>query len=230
MNSKVDVLDHGYVRLVDTLGDDLSVINAARVSYDKESKQFGPRDDKLLAFLAREKHTAPFRHAAVTLEVYAPLFVARQWWKYTVATTHIDDLNGWNESSRRYVTEVPTFYVPGPDEWRSKPANSKQGSGEPVDFELGLNLTDDLMYYIDLGEKMYNYAMSANVAPEQARLFLPAYGMYVRWRTTTSLQAVLHFLHERLEHDAQEEIRDFASAVHELVVEKFPRSFEAYGL
>jgi len=132
-----NVLDEGYVRLVDTLGDDLAVVNAARVSYDKEKSEFEERDAKLLKFLLREQHTSPFRHAAATFEVYAPLFVARQWWKYAVASTHVDEQNGWNESSRRYITEDEKFYIPLPHEWRSKPENSKQGSGEPVDIEIG---------------------------------------------------------------------------------------------
>ena len=78
----IEILDKGYVRLVDTLGDDLSIVNAARVSYDKESKELSENDEKLLKFLLREGHTSPFRHAALTFEVYAPLMVARQWWKY----------------------------------------------------------------------------------------------------------------------------------------------------
>ena len=132
---KIDVLDKGYVRLVDTMGTDLSVANAARVSYDKESilREDGSliiADQRLIKFLWNEKHTSPFRHAAMTFEVYAPLFVARQWWKHTVASTHIDDQNGWNESSRRYITEKEEFYIPKGSDWRSKPENSKQGSGE----------------------------------------------------------------------------------------------------
>jgi len=93
-----EVLDNGYVRLVDTLGNDLSVINAARVSYDKESTELTDRDKGLMKFLIREGHTSPFRHAALTFEVYAPLFVARQWWKYAVASTHVDDQNGISSS------------------------------------------------------------------------------------------------------------------------------------
>src|SRR6056300_1285917 len=130
---KVDVLDKGYVRLVDHMGSDLSVVNAARVSYDKEAAELSDRDRKLINFLIREKHTSPFRHAAITFEVYAPLVVARQWCKYAVSSTHVDDQNGWNESSRRYITEDEEFYVPAATEWRSKPENGKQGSGEPVD-------------------------------------------------------------------------------------------------
>lgn len=236
---KIDVLNKGYVRLVDTMGTDLSVVNAARVSYAKESDDFSDRDDRLLKFLVREGHLSPFRHAALTFEVYAPLMVARQWWKYAVASSHLEDQNGWNESSRRYVTEEPTFYIPNEDEWRSKPANSKQGSGEPLvaetpggrvygcQPEYGDYWTGVLADYVAEGLELYETAMRAGVAAEQARLFLPANGMYVRWRWTTSLAAVLHFLKERLGHDAQVEIQEFAKAVSHLTTEAFPRSMEA---
>ena len=220
------VLDNGYVRLVDVLGNDLSVVNAARVSYDKESVEFADRDAGLLKFLIREGHTSPFRHAALTFEVYAPLFVARQWWKYAVASTHIDDQNGWNESSRRYITEQEEFYVPKADEWRSKPENSKQGSGAPISTVAGANWTQNLLVMIQNGEYMYQQAMEVGVAPELARLFLPAYGMYVRWRWTTSLQGVMTFLDQRLGHDAQVEIQDYAKAVQELSHSAFPKTFE----
>ncbi len=218
------VLDEGYVRLVDTLGDDLSIVNAARVSYDKESTEFSERDSKLIRFLLREKHTSPFRHAALTFEVYAPLFVARQWWKYAVASTHVDEQNGWNESSRRYITEDEKFYIPLPNEWRSKPENSKQGSGEPVDVEIGQKYFDMLCEAVVQGTEAYHQAMDDGIAPEIARLFLPAYGMYVRWRWTVSLQGVLTFLDQRVEHDAQWEIQEYAKAVLKLTKEAFPET------
>jgi thymidylate synthase (FAD) len=220
----INVLDDGYVRLVDTLGDDLSVANAARVSYDKESNTFSEKDAKLLKFLLRERHTSPFRHAALTFEVYAPLFVARQWWKYAVASTHVDEQNGWNESSRRYITEDEKFYIPLPHEWRSKPENSKQGSGEPVDLEVGQKYFDMLCEAVVQGTEAYHQAMDDGIAPEIARLFLPAYGMYVRWRWTTSLQGVLTFLDQRLEHDAQYEIQKYAEAVLKLTKTAFPET------
>jgi thymidylate synthase (FAD) len=220
-------LDEGYVRLVDTLGNDLSVVNAARVSYDKESYEFEPRDEKLLSFLVREGHTSPFRHAALTFEVYAPLFVARQWWKYAVSSTHVDDQNGWNESSRRYITEEEQFYVPLHDQWRSKPENSKQGSGEPVSDSLGMVYTNKLIKMIAQGTEWYHEAMDDGIAPELARLFLPAYGMYVRWRWTTSLQGVMTFLNQRLEHDAQFEIQEYAKAVRDLSEQVFPQTLKA---
>lgn len=227
IENKISVLDKGYVRLVDTLGNDLSVVNAARVSYDKEVNEFSQRDSKLLEFLIRENHTSPFRHAALTFEVYAPLFVARQWWKYAVGSTHIDDQNGWNESSRRYITEDEEFYVPSASSWRSKPENSKQGSGEPIHFSLGYHYTNKLNELVDQSVELYHEAMNDNVAPEIARLFLPAYGMYVRWRWTVSLQGVMTFLDQRLEHDAQKEIQDYALAVKDLAHGAFPETFKA---
>lgn len=232
---KIDVLDKGYIRLVDTMGNDLSIVNAARVSYDKESKlnedgSLSTSDQRLLKFLIKENHTSPIRHAAMTFEVYAPLMVARQWWKYAVASTHVDDQNGWNESSRRYITEEEQFYVPGSTQWRSAPENSKQGSGEPITSGWGNHFTMALNKAIEEGEENYKRALEHNIAPELARLFLPAYGMYVRWRWTVSLHGVLNFLEQRLEHDAQSEIRDYAVATKELVKDKFPETYNiAFG-
>lgn len=246
--TKINVLDKGYVRLVDTLGTDLSVVNAARVSYDKESEEMSPRDKRLVNFLAEEGHTSPFRHAALTFEIYAPLMVARQWWKYAVASSQIDDQNGWNESSRRYITEQVEFYVPGAEEWRSAPENSKQGSGAPIDSvspeEFSKMLEDDsvdwnpqrfgnyytkmLTHMTNLGQMYYEEAMRNGVAPEQARLFLPAYSVYVRWRWTVSLAGVINFLNQRLAHDAQSEIRDYAQVVADLTQEAFPVTYGVY--
>jgi thymidylate synthase (FAD) len=172
--------------------------------------------------LVREGHTSPFRHAALTFEVYAPLFVARQWWKYAVASSHVDDQNGWNESSRRYITEDEEFYVPSASSWRSKPENSKQGSGEPIHYSNGAYYTNKLNELVVQGEKLYQDAMKDNIAPELARLFLPAYGMYVRWRWTASLQGVMTFLDQRLGHDAQVEIQEYAKAVEALTTTVFP--------
>lgn len=225
--TKINVLDKGYVRLVDTLGNDLSVVNAARVSYDKEVIEFSRKDAGLLNFLIREGHTSPFRHAALTFEVYAPLFVARQWWKYAVASSHVDDQNGWNESSRRYITESEEFYVPSASSWRSKPENSKQGSGEPINASSGFYYTNKLNDTITEGVRLYHEAMNDGIAPEVARLFLPAYAMYVRWRWTVSLQGVMTFLDQRLEHDAQKEIQDYAFAVKDLAHGVFPETFKA---
>ena len=216
------VLDKGYVRLVNVMGSDLTVVNSARVSYNKAKSELDEKDIRLIKFLAREGHTSPFRHATLQFEVYAPLMVARQWWRYVVGSDHVMD--AWNESSRRYITEEPTFYIPKDNEWRSSPENSKQGSGEPINELTGSVFTSKLEQYIKLGESLYEDALKSGICAEQARLFLPAYGMYVRWYWTASLQSVAHFLNQRLAHDAQKEIQEYAKAVYELAIEKFPVS------
>jgi len=224
MNEMINVLDKGYVRLVDVMGSDLTVVNSARVSYDKASEEISDKDERLIRFLAREGHTSPFRHAMMQFEVYAPLMIARQWWKYVVGSSHQDNMAAWNESSRRYITEEPAFYIPQANEWRSAPENSKQGSGEIVGGYLGSVLTKELSDYIEQGEQLYNDAMASGVAAEQARLFLPAYGMYVRWYWTASLAGVANFLNQRLAHDSQREIQEYAKAVDQLSREHFPVS------
>lgn len=224
---KIDVLDKGYVRYDKHMGDDLDVVNSAKVSFDRASSTFEEREARLLAFLVRDGHTSTFRHSAVTLEVYAPLIIARQWWKYAVASSHVEDQLGWNESSRRYITETPEFYLPHRDQWRSAPENRKQGSGDVLGDDLGLPLTEELVDYQQKGLRLYDFAIGRGVAPEQARLFLPAYGLYVRWRWTFSLGAGLHFLHQRLAHEAQSEIRDYALAVKDILAVHFPKAVES---
>jgi thymidylate synthase (FAD) len=220
---EIGVLDKGYVRAIDVLGSDLSVVNAARVSYDKESKSFSDNDKRLLEFLWKNNHTSPFRHASISMEIYAPLFVARQWWKHVVAGCHIDDQNGWNESSRRYVTEKPEFYIPNP--WLSAPENKKQGAAGPIDDEiLSGTLNYALGTIVRTGVANYEYAMGQGVAPEQARLFLPAYGMYIRWRWATSLHGLMHFIELRTHAGAQYEIQQYAHAVKTIAEGLFPET------
>lgn len=221
---RIDVLNEGYVILQDKMGSDLSVVNSARVSYNKKKEQMDEKDEKLIKYLARHDHTSPFRHATLQFEVYAPLMVARQWWKYIIGSSHQDNMTAWNESSRRYITEEPQFYIPDTDKWREKPENSKQGSGKNFDEFFGIHFGRMLKEYIKRGEELYDGAMKAGIAPEQARLFLPAYGMYVRWYWTASLLGVAHFIDQRLENDAQKEIQEYAKAVYQLTKKHFPIS------
>lgn len=212
--------------------DDLIGVNAARASFLKESGDFSDGDRRLLKYLARNHEYSPFRHSVVTFEVHAPLMVARQWFKYRVGSIHSPDmgqdqvsqdfLQAWNESSRRYITEEPEFYVPS--EWRSAPDNKKQGSGGNLDEKgnrYALSMLEDI---IDTCVGAYNTAIEMGIAPEQARLFLPAYGMYITWRWTASLDAIGHFLRERLAGNAQHEIREYAEQVKILVEQIYPES------
>ena len=218
----IPIHEHGYVRLVDFMGSDLSVANAARASFAKESEEFGPADARLIAFLAREGHFSPFRHAFCTFEFKVPLMTARQHWKYVVGSDHTMD--SWNEASRRYVTMEPEFYVPAPDEWRSAPDNKKQGSGAPIGPWEGAQLTAALQELVVKSTGLYEWAMEIGVAPEIARLFLPAYSMYTAYRWSASLQSIALFLNQRLEDDAQKEIDETAKAVYRLVQPRFPVS------
>src|SRR5690625_1722338 len=224
-SNKINILNKGYVRLVDVMGDDRTVVNSARVSFDKRSEELAERDERLIRFLAREGHDSPFRHASLQFEVYAPLMIARQWFKYIVGSDHTMD--AWNESSRRYITENEEFYVPKDDEWRSYPDDVKQGSGEPISSVFGAMASRDLENYIATGEMYYKRALDSGIAPEQARLFLPANGLYVRWYWTASLQSVAHLIKQRTADDAQYEFRLYAEAVRELASDKFPVSLEA---
>lgn len=223
--NKVSVLDKGYVRLIDHMGSDLSVVNAARASFAKESIEFSQNDAKLISFLARENHMSPFRHAFVTFEFYAPLMVARQHWKYVVGSDHTMD--AWNESSRRYITQDPEFYLPSSDQWRLAAEDKKQGSAGLAGPWIGSILTTELRDLIEKCESLYNMAIDNGVAPEQARLFLPAYGMYLSYRWSCSLQSVALFLNQRLSEDSQVEIQEYAKAVYELVKPLYPVSFYA---
>lgn len=224
----ISVLDHGYVKLVSNMGSDLDVVNAARVSYDKESSSLDDKDVRLINFLVKHKHDSTLRHCVMTFEVYAPLMVCRQWYKHAVASSHLDDQLGWNESSRRYITEKEQFYIPAVSEWRSAPENSKQGSGEPVHIDTGAKCLQRLRASVTRGIHDYEEALKDGVAPEQARLLLPAYAMYVRWRWTASLNAILHFVSLRDKSDAQYEIQQYAKAVSTMVHQYYPLTSQAW--
>lgn len=229
MTASMDTVQvfNGYVKLHDVMGSDLTVANAARVSYNKKKEVLDEKDRRLIQFLAEHGHTSPFRHATLQFEVYAPLMIARQWWKYLVGSDHVMD--AWNESSRRYVTEEPEFYIPKHSEWRSAPENKKQGSGDLYcldDPEGAIKATGALMETVELAMKSYHKALELGICAEQARLFLPAYAMYVRWYWTASLQSVAHMLQQRLDQDAQWEFQEYAKAVYQLSRQHFPFSLE----
>lgn len=227
---KIDVLDKGYVQYLHHMGTDLEVVNAARASFDKQVDELSDRDMGLVNYLVSHGHTSPFRHCAISLAVRAPLFVARQLWKYHVAVATSEEQDGWNESSRRYVTEPPQFYLP---QWRRAAESKKQGSGEPLEYKEDLKNpawwnTHLLRQTIAEGILRYEGALKDGIAPEQARLFLPAYAMYVSWHWTLGMQSVMHLLKERLNHDAQWETQQYAKALFEIVKSIWPVTTAAW--
>lgn len=225
MTDPIPVLGCGYVRYVDHLGSDLTVCNAARASFAKESAALGPDDERLIRYLAAHQHESPFRHCALTVEFKAPLLVARQLFRYVVAACHTEDQQAWSEQSRRYVTAEPEFYVP--EVWRAAPESRKQGSGPGIPEGERPYWSRKLRGLQRVGLQVYEEALAAGICPEQARLFLPAYALLVTWRSTLSLQAVVHLVRQRREEDAQAETRAFVGPLEALLRRLWPVSVAA---
>ena len=211
------------------MGSDLDVVNSARVSFDKEVSSLGDKDVNLIDFLIKNRHDSTLRHCVMTFEVYAPLMVARQWYKSAVASTHLDDQLGWNESSRRYVTEKEEFYIPSSTEWRGAPENKKQGSSDALSSEIGSKYLQRMRATVQRGIADYKQALEDGIAPEQARLLLPAYAMYIRWRWTVSLNALLQFATQRLDAQSQYEIQQYAKAVYSHVHQHYPNTTRSWN-
>lgn len=206
-----------HVRVVDSMGSDLSVVNAARVSFNKRKESIDTRDTKLIEYLLKHEHTSPFRHGFITFHVRAPIFVLRQWGKHQVGCS-------WNEVSMRYVKHDFGFW--SPDSWRSAPeGNVKQGSGGPITNQSDANTIYDKA--IESCEEAYNALLDAGVCREQARAILPQ-SMLTEFWWTASLQAVLRFLDLRLAKDSQSEIRAYAEEVEAHVKKIFPETLKAW--
>lgn len=214
------------VEYVDHMGSDLSVVNAARVSFAKQSdweeiKESGvftgdvklsDKDTKLISYLAKHGHWSPFAHNSISLRIKAPIFVARQLVKHQVGLV-------WNEVSRRYVDDEPEFYFP--EVWRGKPENAKQGSSGEValTFDFAGQTTA-----IALGA--YQHMLDKGVAPEQARMVLPQNTM-TEWIWTGSLMAFTRVCKQRLDPHAQQESQEMAQMIKEIIEPLFPVSFKA---
>lgn len=228
---------------INHMGDDLMVVNAARVSFDKESAwdpsvfkegdlethKLGEGDVKLVRYLARHNHWTPFSHPQVTWRMTAPIFVARQAFKHKVGFTE-------NEISRRYVDDTPEFFMP--DEWRGKPVNAKQGSSDELIDILTIKAMpgwdcshykpgderDIKGYVLDLykeAEFTYFNLIENGVAPEQARMVLPQ-AMYTSWYWTGSLAAWARFYQLRTDSHAQSEIQELAGMIGPTMADLFP--------
>lgn len=227
----IRVLDKGYVGVRGVHGSDrgsVSPPSAARTSFKKDASEFtDEQNDRLINYLMKNEEFACFRHNVMTFEMRLPLMVARQWWKYVVGSNFTEDQLGWNENSKRYITEGNEFYIPLSTEWRRAPENAKQGSGEPLSEDKGISWTQALVDWTKEGERLYSLALEDGVAPELARLFT-SNGNYVTVQWTTSLNALIHFLNERLDSHAQYEIRLYAEAVESLFAKSFPSTHNAW--
>ena len=198
------------VTLIDKMGTDLTVVNAARVSYAKTKEHFEDKDEKLIAFLAKHNHWAPFAHASLQFRIKAPVFVARQLVKHQVGLS-------WNEVSRRYVDFPPEIYKP--DAWRGRPVNSKQGSDGTV--ELGQTIDHNLETTMESCLILYNTMIQKGVAPEQARMVLPQ-SMMTEWYWSGTVYAFARVCNLRCKPDTQKETQDVANVIDKLAGEAFP--------
>lgn len=224
------------VEYVDHLGNDLTVVNSARVSFHKISEEFTNKDKKLLSYLAKHNHWTPFSHPQITLREKVPIFVARQRFKHMIGFTY-------NEVSRRYVDEAPEFFVP--DEWRARPEGSmKQGSGESIietlEFQVmesiygeGTSLKthtssihEEYQVFINTAEGFYNLLLKNGVAPEQARMVLPQ-SMYTEYVCTGSLAAFARAYKLRIDSHSQKEIQYLASEWDKVIRPLYPESWSA---
>jgi thymidylate synthase (FAD) len=199
------------VTYIDHMGSDLSVVNAARVSFGKSQESFDDeKDSRLIRYLARHRHTSPFGHCFASFHVRAPVFVARQLVKHKFLR--------WNEISRRYVDEEPAFY--SPDEWRGRSADKKQGSEGTVQSNA------NLIYHNTKTLNLYRQLLDEGVCPEQARMVLPQ-SMMTEWYWSGSLDAFADMCHLRCKPDTQAESREVAELVEDQMMSLFPVSWEA---
>ncbi len=224
---KIDVLDKGYIEVVDKLGDDLTPVNAARVSFDGFSETFTDKDRKLSKFLIKHKHHSPFRHQHTMFIIKAPEFVMRQWYKHVVGiettSSHVTKDHAWNEISGRYVP-YDEFYEP--TEFRKQSENNKQASEGLIDDQVSVtikwrNAQNKLI-------KTYNEFLDMGMAKEQARSILPL-TVYTKVWWTASFQSIMNFIELRDEPTSQVEIQEYARAMKKIMLETFPETTKLWS-
>lgn len=212
------VLDHGVCQLWDWMGNDMSVVNAARASFNKETDKYNGGDARLIKYLAKHNHWTPFGHVQLTMKMTMPLFVRAQWMRSTVGIVY-------NEESRRYVDYVPDYYTP--TRWRSRPeGNIKQGSGDY--FDTASSEYRNMTYLPAVHDSLnaYDQLLEQGVAPEMARMVLPQ-SMYTTFIMSGSIAALARVYNLRSKDDAQYEIRQYAEAMGNHCYTVAPDSWQA---
>jgi len=226
---KIDVLDKGHIELVDTLGDDLTPVNAARVSFGGRSDEFTNKDKRLSKFLIKHKHFSPFRHQHIMVIIKAPEFVMRQWYKHVVGiettSSSASKDHAWNEISGRYV-EVEDYYYP--EVWRKQSEDNKQASDGVLDDLQQKRMASIYNEYMRQVEMTYDRMIEAGMAKEQARIVLPL-SQYTQVWWTASFQSVMNFIELRDEPTSQVEIQEYARALKTIMMESFPETTKLWS-
>ena len=215
----IQVLDHGFVRLDDSMADDLSVVNAARVSFARRKEAMDESDEGLIRFLLRERHGTPFEHNSFRFHVRAPLFVAREWFRHRVGS--------FNEFSMRYARATDDFYVPEPEDVRTQVGKPGSYSFEPVEPELAEATREELRAVYDAAYATYERLVERGVARELARLVMPV-GAYTEFYWTVKARSLMNFVSLRAAETAQREIRRYAEACERFLEEKMPVTYAAF--
>jgi thymidylate synthase (FAD) len=227
-NRLIHILDHGFVELVDSMGNDLTVVNSARVSFGKRKKELSEGDKKLIRYLAEHKHWSPFRHVQLQFHCKVPEFVARQWYKHVVGIAYTDAAtvdHAWNEISLRYV-DASEFNFYTPDGFRRQSEDNKQASTDDRVPDPDNQLLNEYTAHCQKALDLYHRLLEQGVAREQARGVLPL-NIYTEFYWTVSLQALVNFIHLRKHPGAQYEIRLYADALEKLAHQVVPVSFGA---
>lgn len=217
--NEIAVLDKGFVRLDDYMADDLSVANAARVSFAKYVEELGNAEIALIRFLMFEHHGTPFEHNAFRLHVKCPIFVAREWFRHRIAS--------YNEMSGRYVKLEKEFYFPQPDEVRSQVGKPGAYTFEPVSADVALDFISDLIEWVEQGWAFYEKHLEAGVAKEQARFFI-ANTVHTQFWWTINARSLMNFLALRSAPTAMREIREYANVIFEIFKEIMPHTASAF--
>ena len=219
----ITVLDKGFVNCVSHMGSDLTVANAARVSFNKESTMsedgsLSEKDAKLIRYLAKHNHWTPFAHPQITMRIKAPIFVRAQLGKHQVGLV-------MNEISRRYVTDEPQIYNP---QWRNAPTDgAKQGASGFMPFDDNYNSCNIVYSFAATAAiNAYHTLLYKGVAPEQARSILPQ-GLYTEWWWTGSVSAFARVYTQRIAAHAQWECQEYGRAIGEIIAPLFPCSWQA---
>jgi thymidylate synthase (FAD) len=197
------------VELLECMGNDLMVVNAARVSFAKESHDFSEQDGKLISYLAKHNHNSPFFHPQIQFRIKMPIFVAREWYRHTIGFSR-------NEVSRRYVDDEPEIFIP--EELRARDSNKKQGSKDSS-IENNDAMVQKIRDFSNQSLELYNELLENHVAPEVARGVLPQ-NMYTEFIETASLYGYMRLCRLRLDPQAQKEIREYATLISKLLEQK----------
>jgi thymidylate synthase (FAD) len=215
----IQVLDHGFVHLDDVMATDLSVVNAARVSFARRKEEMDEGDAGLIRFLMRERHGTPFEHNAFRFHVRAPIFVAREWFRHRIGS--------FNEFSMRYAKATEDFYLPAEEDVRTQVGKPGAYSFEPVSADVAETTRDELQAVYEAAYAAYERLVELGVARELARSLIPV-GAYTEFYWTVNARALMNFVSLRAAETAQREIRRYADACECFLAEKMPVTYAAF--